>query len=315
MSSISIPLRSLLQNPSTIKSSYQAKQLHAQVLKTEGNALMNMYCKFQSINENFDSQRFSSGGVDSVYEKIPDRKVTNFGCNLDIKMDTEKDPYPIRVLGKNQNQLLVTGGGTPRGRQMVYLESVKKVFDIMSYKDIVSWNTVIAGYVHNGMCEEALRTVREIGKANLMPDSFTLSSILPIFADYVDISKGKEIHGYTLRHGFDSDDFIASSLIDMYAKCTRVDDSLRIFHLLPQLDVILWNSIIAGCVQNGLFDEVNLQFLLIIRSPGVHTESQWKAISPTAADLSLLNQSKVKLESCSLVVRERLRKGSCRSRR
>ncbi|RZC61364.1 hypothetical protein C5167_023154 [Papaver somniferum] len=51
------------------------------------------------------------------------------------------------------------------------------------------------GYVHNGMCEEALRTVREIGKTNLMPDSFTLSSILPIFAEYVDISRGKEIHG------------------------------------------------------------------------------------------------------------------------
>ncbi|RZC61458.1 hypothetical protein C5167_023219 [Papaver somniferum] len=56
---------------------------------------------------------------------------------------------------------------------------------------------------------------------------------------------------------------------------------------------------------------INLQFLLIIRSPGVHTgkESQCKSLSPTAAALSLLNQSKVKLELCSLAAIERLWKG------
>ncbi|RZC58122.1 hypothetical protein C5167_005434 [Papaver somniferum] len=39
-----------------------------------GNALMNRYCKFQSIDEGFGIQRFSSGSVDFVYEKIPERK-------------------------------------------------------------------------------------------------------------------------------------------------------------------------------------------------------------------------------------------------
>ncbi|XP_026386923.1 putative pentatricopeptide repeat-containing protein At3g23330 [Papaver somniferum] len=400
MSSIAIPLRSLLQNPSTIKSKHHAKQLHAQVLKTEGsssslmatilsiyshlgflhesliifntftslptviawksiircytyhglfedsltcfsnmrasgkhpdhnvfpsvlksctglmdfklgesvhgsiirlgvdadlytgNALMNMYSKFQSMDEGFDSQRFSSGSVDLVYEKIPER---NFERSLDSEVDIEKDPHPrsLKVLGKNQNQLLVSGGVTPRRRRdMVYIESVKKVFDMMPHKDIVSWNTVIAGYVHNGMCEEALRTVREIGKTNLMPDSFTLSSILPIFAEYVDISRGKEIHGYTLRHGFDSDDFIASSLIDMYAKCTRVDDSLRIFHLLPQLDVISWNSIIAGCVQNGLFDEGLKLFRQMLTAKVKPSSLTFSSIMPACAHLTTLHLGK-----------------------
>ncbi|XP_026380708.1 putative pentatricopeptide repeat-containing protein At3g23330 isoform X2 [Papaver somniferum] len=288
MSSIAIPLRSLLQNPSTIKSKHHAKQLHAQVLKTEGNALMNMYSKFQNMDEGFDSRRFSSGNVDLVYEKIPER-------NFDIKVDIEKDPHPrsLKFLGKNQNQLLVSGGVTPRRRRdMVYIESVKKVFDMMPSKDIVSWNTVIAGYVHNGMCEEALRTVRNIGRANLMPDSFTLSSILPIFAKYVDISRGKEIHGYTLRHGFDSDDFIASSLIDMYAKCTRVDDSLRIFHLLPQLDVISWNSIIAGCVQNGLFDEGLKLFRQMLTAKVKPSSLTFSSIMPACAHLTTLHLGK-----------------------
>lgn len=60
---------------------------------------------------------------------------------------------------------------------------------------------------------------------------------------------------YAIRHGFDANLFIGSSLIDMYAKCTRVEDSCQVFNFLPWLDRISWNSIIAGCVQNGLFDE------------------------------------------------------------
>ncbi|KAI3858754.1 hypothetical protein MKX03_033707 [Papaver bracteatum] len=257
-----------------------------------GNALMNMYCKFQSMDEGFNSQRFGSGNVDLVYEKIPER---NFERSLDSEMDVEKGPHPrsLKFLGKNENQLLVTGGVTPRQRKdMVYMESVKKVFDMMPCKDIVSWNTVIAGYVHNGMCEEALRTVREIGKANVMPDSFTLSSVLPIFAEYVDLSRGKEIHGYTLRHGFGSDDFIASSLIDMYAKCTRVDDSLRIFHLLPQLDVISWNSIIAGCVQNGLFDEGLKLFRQMLTAKVKPSNLTFSSIMPACAHLTTLHLGK-----------------------
>ncbi|MCL7028366.1 hypothetical protein MKW94_013491 [Papaver nudicaule] len=212
-----------------------------------GNALMNMYCKFQSITEDV----VSFGNAHEVFEKIPERKFGN--------------------------------------ADMVYLGSVKKVFDMMPHKDIVSWNTVIAGYVHNGMCEEALRTVRDIGKSNLMPDSFTLSSILPVFAEYVDVSRGKEIHGYALRHGFDSDDFIASSLIDMYAKCNRVDDSLRVFRLLPQLDVISWNSIIAGCVQNGLFDEGLKLFRQMLTAKFRPSSLTFSSIMPACAHLTTLH--------------------------
>ncbi|KAL9410890.1 hypothetical protein AB3S75_044629 [Citrus x aurantiifolia] len=71
----------------------------------------------------------------------------------------------------------------------------------------------------------SVRKVFEI----MAPDSFTLSSVLPIFADYVDVIKGKEIHGYAIRHGLETNVCIGNA--------------------------ISWNSIIAGYVQNGLFDE------------------------------------------------------------
>ncbi|KAL6989934.1 hypothetical protein U1Q18_015687 [Sarracenia purpurea var. burkii] len=100
-------------------------------------------------------------------------------------------------------------------RRVLYMDSVRKVFEMMPKRDLVSWNTMIAGNAQNGRYDDALTMVMEMGNANLQPDSFTLSSLLPIFAEYVDVVKGKVIHGYAIRHGFDTDLFIGSSLIDM----------------------------------------------------------------------------------------------------
>ncbi|PRQ30966.1 putative pentatricopeptide [Rosa chinensis] len=95
------------------------------------------------------------------------------------------------------------------------------------------------------MYEQALARLKEMGNANLKPDSFTLSSVLPVFAEYVDI-KGKEIHLYAVRH--------VSSLIDMCGNSTHTEDSLKVFSLLCRRDSISWNSIFGGCVKNGMFD-------------------------------------------------------------
>ncbi|KAF1874511.1 hypothetical protein Lal_00029938 [Lupinus albus] len=241
-----------------------------------GNALMNMYSKFQSFGE------FSGKNVyaHKVVDKFPERR--------------EKGNYEYGI-GVNQCNF-----GIKENR--VRVDSVRKVFDMMPIKDVVSWNTVIAGNAQNGMYGVALAMVREMGDANLKPDSFTLSSILPIFAEHVDIIKGKEIHGYAIRHRFDADVFIGSSLIDMYAKCTRVDHSLSAFFLLPKRDAISWNSIIAGCVQNGRFDEGLGFFRKMLKENVKPMDVSFSSVIPACAHLTALNLGK-QLHACIIRLR------------
>ena len=170
------------------------------------------------------------------------------------------------------------------------IDCVKKVFDMMHVRDVVSWNTVIAGYAQNGMYVEALDMVREMGKnGKLKPDSFTLSSILPIFAEHVDVNKGKEIHGYAVRNGFDGDVFIGSSLIDMYGKCNRLECSLHTFYIMPRKDAISWNSIIAGCVQNGEFDRGLGFFRRMLKENVRPMAVSFSSVIPACAHLTALN--------------------------
>ncbi|KAK9282678.1 hypothetical protein L1049_010898 [Liquidambar formosana] len=51
-------------------------------------------------------------------------------------------------------------------KEALRMDSVRKVFEIMPKRDLVSWNTVIAGNAQNGMYEEALMMVRDMGNAN-----------------------------------------------------------------------------------------------------------------------------------------------------
>jgi pentatricopeptide repeat protein len=223
-----------------------------------------------------------------------EEQVTGIDHKLNLNQSSDKSPQISgnrEISGHFYGKMNDVSVGKIDVRALL-MDSVRKIFDMMPKKDLISWNTVIAGNAQNGMYEEALTMVREMGNANLKPDSFTLSSVLPIFAEYVDVIKGKEIHAYAIRHGFDVDLFIGSSLIDVYAKCTRVEDSCRVFNLLSQRDAISWNSIIAGCVQNGLFDEGLRFFRRMLKAKIKPRHVSFSSIMPACAHLTTLHLGK-----------------------
>uniref|UniRef100_A0A7N0T9B9 DYW domain-containing protein n=1 Tax=Kalanchoe fedtschenkoi TaxID=63787 RepID=A0A7N0T9B9_KALFE len=239
-----------------------ARSVHASVVRAglegdlyTGNALMSMYAKLKDMGN----------AAAIMFDEMPQPKI---GGGLTRLTHSEFDSEESA------------------------LSCVEKVFRAMPRRDIVSWNTVIAGCAQSGAYEEALRMVRRMGSENLKPDCFTLSSILPVFAEIVDVLKGKEIHGYAVRLGLHSDVFIGSSLIDMYANCERVEDSFRVFDMLPRRDHISWNSMIAGFVQNGFFNE-GLALFRRMLGAGVRPVSvTFSSLMPACTHLTTLRLGK-----------------------
>ncbi|KAK4341680.1 hypothetical protein RND71_040181 [Anisodus tanguticus] len=293
-----------------------------------GNALMNMYAKLQVSSHarylfdeipqsnSFSSRRSNNNDDNNIPSVIPQAgsgegrmyadltpifssrtsSLVNNNNAYDVVQDSEIGVDDIRQ--ETRNELIRSEKSHfdflsgRRVKNDVGFDSVSKIFQMMPNKDVVSWNTVIGGNVQSGLYEEALDMLREMSNANLKPDCFTLSSVLPVFARHVDVSKGKEIHGYAIRHGFDKDEFIGSSLIDMYATCTRVEDSYRVFDLLPEKDDVSWNSIISGCVQNGTFDEGLRLFRKMLAANVKPVEVSFSAILPACAHLTTLHLGK-----------------------
>lgn len=135
------------------------------------------------------------------------------------------------------------------------IDIARKLFDKMSERDVVSWNAMIAGYVQNGYANDALNLFHQIHLTGLTPDSVSIVSALQACAHLEDLREGKWIHDYAIQNGFDSIAFVMNSLLAMYAKCGSVDISHRLFDTMPDRNVVSWNTMIVGYVQNGCADE------------------------------------------------------------
>lgn len=131
------------------------------------------------------------------------------------------------------------------------IEEAYKMFDRMPERDLVSWNTIVAGFAQNGFAELALDLVTRMHEEGRRGDFITIVSILPAVANVGSLRIGKAVHGYAMRAGFDSIVNVSTALVDMYAKCGRVETARLVFDGMKSRNVVSWNSMIAAYVEGG----------------------------------------------------------------
>lgn len=135
------------------------------------------------------------------------------------------------------------------------LEDAELVFRRVIEKDVLTWNVLISSYVQHGLVDNALNLCHEMRQEGFVFTGVTLSSILSASADTRDLRLGKEGHCYCIRHNVESDAVVASSIIDMYAKCDRIHDARQVFESTEEKDLVLWNTMLAAFAEQGLSGE------------------------------------------------------------
>lgn len=120
------------------------------------------------------------------------------------------------------------------------------LFRLLDCKDIVSWSSIIAGHSQNFEYVESLALFLEMLSLHVRPSPVTIASVLPGFSEFKLINKGKEIHSYAIRHGYEFDHFVASALIDLYCQCGLMREAESIFEIMSDSDIAIVNSLITG---------------------------------------------------------------------
>ncbi|KAL9665046.1 hypothetical protein QQ045_020455 [Rhodiola kirilowii] len=131
------------------------------------------------------------------------------------------------------------------------LSLARGTFDEMERKDVVLWNAMITGYAQNGMADEAISLFNEMRAIRVEPNAITLVGVLSSCAAIGALDLGKWTETYILQKGVQCDVFVATALIDMYAKCGSLNDSLRIFEQMPQKNDVSWNTMISAFAFHG----------------------------------------------------------------
>ncbi|XP_024931389.3 pentatricopeptide repeat-containing protein At1g20230 isoform X1 [Ziziphus jujuba] len=132
--------------------------------------------------------------------------------------------------------------------------------------NIVSWTSIIACCSQNGKDMDALELFREMQLEGLKPNSITIPCLLPACGNIAALMHGKAAHCFSIRIGISNDVYVGSALIDMYAKCGRIELSQLCFDKMPNRNLVSWNAIMKGYAMHGKAKETMEMFHEMQRS-------------------------------------------------
>lgn len=157
-----------------------------------------------------------------------------------VKEDLDTDPFIINSL---------IGAYSKCG----LLPEARKVFQSLLIPSVISWTSLMAGYADYGAGEEGLQCLDQLLLEGICPNAFTVACGLRVCATGGALERGQHIHSViAIVDEYSEDMYVGNALVDMYAKCWKLDAAQKVFNMLGVRDVVTWTTLMAGFADHGL---------------------------------------------------------------
>lgn len=171
-------------------------------------------------------------------------------------------------------------------------EDALETFNLSDDKNSITWSAMVTGFSQTGDFQKALKFFSIMHLSGITPTEFTFVGAINACSDVGVVDEGKQLHGYSLKLGFELQIYIMTALVDMYAKCGNTIDARKGFDYLKEPDIVLWTSMIGGYVQNGENEEA-LSLYSRMQSEGIMpNELTMASILKACSSLAALEQGK-----------------------
>ncbi|CAM0911310.1 unnamed protein product [Alopecurus aequalis] len=169
------------------------------------------------------------------------------------------------------------------------MTDAQKLHDRIGRQELVSWNAIMSGFSLNKQSEDAQKFFSQMLDMGLKPDHFTYATVLDTCANLATIEIGKQIHGQIIKQEMLVDEYISSTLIDMYAKCGYMQDSLLMFEKAHKRDFVSWNAMICGYALHGQGVEALQMFNRMQKENVVPNHATFVAVLRACSHVGLLD--------------------------
>ncbi|KAI3687952.1 hypothetical protein L1987_81657 [Smallanthus sonchifolius] len=198
--------------------------------------------------------------------------------DLDLGMKVHRYVLDIEV----KIDLLVCNAFIAMYAKCGSLDYAKQLFEEMSEKDEISYGSMIFGYMLHGFVDKAMDLFRKMDKPGLStwnavisgqfqnrhyeavvdlfiemqidgfkPDTVTLSNIFPTLSHLSKLKGGKEMHAYAIRNYYDKNIYVATAIIDTYAKLGFLKGAQIVFNQSKKKSVVIFTSLISAYSAHG----------------------------------------------------------------
>ncbi|XP_030521478.2 pentatricopeptide repeat-containing protein At1g77170, mitochondrial-like [Rhodamnia argentea] len=146
-----------------------------------------------------------------------------------------------------------------------FMEDADMIFSAMMCKDLISWNTMLAGYARDHNFTKARALFKEMRAQDMLCDKVSLISMLVACANSRNSYTGRAIHTLIKTRGVEVSGALGAALISMYSKSGLIDCCNNVFDELPRHDLASLNSMIHAYVECGRNLEA-ISLIHVIRS-------------------------------------------------
>jgi pentatricopeptide repeat protein len=131
------------------------------------------------------------------------------------------------------------------------VSDANSLFGRILNKDVVTWNSMIAGYAENDMGLDALVLFKKMRLQGASPDPISLVNTVSACVCLDDLLIGKCFHTYAIKHAFMSNIYINTALLNLYNKCADLPSARRVFDEMGDRNSVTWCAMIGGYGMQG----------------------------------------------------------------
>ncbi|KAH9679865.1 NAC domain-containing protein [Citrus sinensis] len=139
----------------------------------------------------------------------------------------------------------------------------RKLFDIMTNRDLVSWNSLNCGYSQCKRFEEVLALFNSMQEVNVKADAVTMVKVILACSNLGRWDIADSMVKYIEENNIEFDVYLGNTLIDVYGRRGLVDLAQEAFNQMLDKNIVSWNALIIGYAKVGrlieaqkLFDEM-----------------------------------------------------------
>ncbi|MBA0743851.1 hypothetical protein Gogos_006505 [Gossypium gossypioides] len=166
--------------------------------------------------------------------------------------------------------------------------NVQQIFEEIPKTDVIPWSFMISRFAQSDQSEKAVNLFCRMRQSFVVPNQYTFASALQACATLGDLDLGKQMHSLVLKVRLDADVFVSNALMDVYAKCGRIEDSLELFEKSLNRNDVSWNTMIVGYVNCGDAEKALSLFLEMLENRAQATEVTYSGVLCASAGLTAL---------------------------
>ncbi|CDP19378.1 unnamed protein product [Coffea canephora] len=146
------------------------------------------------------------------------------------------------------------------------LKSASQVFEQVQSPSTNVWNQIIRGHGRSEKPCKSVELFNLMGKSEALPDGYSYSYVINGCTKGGLLSEGRMVHGKVWKHGFCSNVFVQTNLLNLYSSCggeDGVSNAQYVFDEMGKRSIVTWNSLLSGFFRCGdvdgarrIFDEM-----------------------------------------------------------